>query len=364
MKNEFIEEEKKLIAKAQCGDERAWEILIERYEKLISFVARNHNLFNAPTNDIKQEAYFGFVQAVKNFDLNMDVRLSTYALSYICKYVVKGIYNGNIVKIPEEKIRLMNQVKFLESEYYAEHGHFPSDEFLADILDVSIDRIKETHTLIPKMVSFDQMYSENDDEYVFSYRELNSLKYEEDFDKNVDTKNLKAILDVLLDKISVKQKEAISLYYDYKTNEKRTLTKIGSMQDCSYQCVSTTIRMGIHNIRKLKDAKKLALYCDFPDKALKFLDEYNNRGGNEVEKVIDYNDINSLTEEELNEIMFNFTVKQESIILLKLGYMSGKCYTDEEIIDYLSVDQDEIDKTMSLYKDLCASKVKVYKKTK
>ena len=62
--------------------------------------------------------------------------------------------------------------------------------------------------------------------------------------------------------------------------------------------------------------------------------------------------------------MFNFTVKQESIILLKLGYMSGKCYTDEEIIDYLSVDQDEIDKTMSLYKDLCTNKVKVYKKTK
>lgn len=73
------EEERALALRAEAGDEEAMERLVTSHLRFVVKIARSYRGWGLPMSDLVQEGVLGLVQAVRRFDPDRGVRLSTYA---------------------------------------------------------------------------------------------------------------------------------------------------------------------------------------------------------------------------------------------------------------------------------------------
>ncbi|HSO42705.1 MAG TPA: sigma-70 family RNA polymerase sigma factor, partial [Rhodospirillales bacterium] len=73
------EEERDLARRAEAGDDAAMERLVTSHLRFVVKIAKSYRGWGLPMSDLVQERTLGLVQAVRRFDPNRGVRLSTYA---------------------------------------------------------------------------------------------------------------------------------------------------------------------------------------------------------------------------------------------------------------------------------------------
>lgn len=77
------EENRLLLEFKENGDLAAAQKLITSHLRLAVKIALTYRRYGLPTSDLISEANIGLMQAVKKFDINKNVRLSTYAILWI-----------------------------------------------------------------------------------------------------------------------------------------------------------------------------------------------------------------------------------------------------------------------------------------
>ncbi|MBL8668748.1 MAG: sigma-70 family RNA polymerase sigma factor [Rhodospirillales bacterium] len=73
-------EEKELARRAEAGDEEALRRLVTSHLRFVIAIARRYRGWGLPMNELIQQGALGLVQAVRRFDPERGVRLSTYAM--------------------------------------------------------------------------------------------------------------------------------------------------------------------------------------------------------------------------------------------------------------------------------------------
>ncbi|MBO33335.1 MAG: RNA polymerase factor sigma-32 [Rhodospirillaceae bacterium] len=77
------EEERRLACLAGKGDKEATDRLVTSHINYVIKIARGYRRSGVPMSDLIQEGMVGLMQAVKRFNPDKDVRLSTYAMWWI-----------------------------------------------------------------------------------------------------------------------------------------------------------------------------------------------------------------------------------------------------------------------------------------
>lgn len=95
----MYDKDRTLILNAQRGDEKSLTKLIEENNGLIWSVVRRFWYCQIELDDLYQIACIGFIKAVRRFDFEYKVELSTYAVRYIFGEIKKFIRDDGIVKI-------------------------------------------------------------------------------------------------------------------------------------------------------------------------------------------------------------------------------------------------------------------------
>ena len=73
-------EERELARRAEAGDEEALHRLVTSHLRLVIAIARRYRGWGLPMNELIQQGALGLVRAVRRFDPERGVRLSTYAM--------------------------------------------------------------------------------------------------------------------------------------------------------------------------------------------------------------------------------------------------------------------------------------------
>ena len=81
---------RELIAKAQNGNERARNKVIEANLRIVWSIAASYNGMDV-FEDILQNGNYGLCVAVDTFDVSRGTKFSTWALEYIRKYIYRYI---------------------------------------------------------------------------------------------------------------------------------------------------------------------------------------------------------------------------------------------------------------------------------
>ena len=114
------------IKKAQNGDKDAMTYLVENNQGLIwsivkRFLGRGYEL-----EDLYQIGMIGFIKSIRNFDINFEVKLSTYAVPYILGEIKRFLRDDGPVKISRSLKDLNRKICEMQKEWMIEKGREPT----------------------------------------------------------------------------------------------------------------------------------------------------------------------------------------------------------------------------------------------
>ena len=87
-----------LIKKIKEGDLKVGEELFYRYKPLVSMISRKYYLIGGDREDLFQEGWFGFIDALHSFDENKNDNFKKYAILLIERQMLDAIRKANTNK--------------------------------------------------------------------------------------------------------------------------------------------------------------------------------------------------------------------------------------------------------------------------
>lgn len=137
----MCEEDIQKIEKAQSGDKKALEELIEENNGLIwSIVKRFYGRGHEP-EDLYQIGCLGFIKSIKRFNTDFEVKLSTYAVPYMIGEIKRYIRDDGPVKVSRSIKDLGIKIRELQREKMNKQGKEPKIQEIAKELNVDLDDV-------------------------------------------------------------------------------------------------------------------------------------------------------------------------------------------------------------------------------
>ena len=114
------------IKRAQTGDKDAMANLVENNQGLIWSIVKRFTGRGYELDDLYQIGMIGFIKSIRNFDINFEVKLSTYAVPYIFGEVKRFIRDDGPIKVSRGLKDLNRKIIELQKEWISKKGREPS----------------------------------------------------------------------------------------------------------------------------------------------------------------------------------------------------------------------------------------------
>ena len=110
------------IQKAQNGDKDAMAELVESNQGLIWSIVKRFSGRGYDVEDIYQIGAMGFIKSIRNFNLEFDVKLSTYAVPYMIGEIKKFLRDDGPIKVSRSLKELNRKIIDLQKEFLEKEG--------------------------------------------------------------------------------------------------------------------------------------------------------------------------------------------------------------------------------------------------
>ncbi len=131
----------KNIKLAKQGKEEALASLVEDNSGLVWNIVKRFTGRGIEAEDLYQIGTIGLIKAIKRFDTELEVQLSTYAVPYILGEIKRFIRDDGMIKVSRQVKELAIKIKVLQNEYLNKKGEEITILQLSEILNVSKEEI-------------------------------------------------------------------------------------------------------------------------------------------------------------------------------------------------------------------------------
>ena len=158
------EEKRELLERSQKGDLSARDALTIGNLRLVLSVIQRFNPKNESIDDLFQVGCLGLIKAIDNFNLDMDVRFSTYAVPMIIGEVRRYQRDNNAVRVSRSVRDLAYRALQTKEEIARTEQREASLSEIARRLDTSEEAVGEAMEAIVEPVSlFDSVFGDGED---------------------------------------------------------------------------------------------------------------------------------------------------------------------------------------------------------
>ena len=130
-----------LLSLAKKGDNDAMNKLIEMNLPLVASISKKFLNRGYEYEDIFQIGSIGLVKAINNFDLNFNVKFSTYAVPMIVGEIKRFLRDDGMIKVSRNVKSLARKIHFYKEELTNKLKRTPTIEELAEYADVEKEEI-------------------------------------------------------------------------------------------------------------------------------------------------------------------------------------------------------------------------------
>lgn len=130
-----------LIARSQSGDKGAREVLIEKNLGLVHSIVRRFAGRGADPEDLFQIGVIGLIKSIDNFNLNLGVKFSTYAVPMITGEIKRFLRDDGLVKISRTLKEHNYQVRMARQKLQSALGRDPSIQEIAEEVSLSVEDV-------------------------------------------------------------------------------------------------------------------------------------------------------------------------------------------------------------------------------
>ena len=114
------------IKEAQNGNKDAMAKLVEENQGLSWSIVKRFSGRGYENDDLYQIGTIGFIKSIRNFDVNFEVRLSTYAVPYILGEIKRFLRDDGPIKISRSLKDLYRKIMELQKEWIHTKGREPT----------------------------------------------------------------------------------------------------------------------------------------------------------------------------------------------------------------------------------------------
>lgn len=134
-----MEEMLELLKRAHAGDAQARDEMVMRNVGLVWSVVRHFGGRGYELEDLYQIGCIGLLKAVDKFDLNFQVKFSTYAVPMISGEVKRFLRDDGMIKVSRSVKELGIKVRTMREQLTKQNGREPTLNEIADKLGVSCE---------------------------------------------------------------------------------------------------------------------------------------------------------------------------------------------------------------------------------
>lgn len=158
------EEKEELFKRIRQGDKEAKDAYIKGNLRLVLSVIKRFNNTNENVDDLFQIGCIGLIKSINNFDPDMGVKFSTYAVPMIVGEVRRYLRDNNSIRVSRSLRDKAYKVIYAKEQYQKEHQKEPTMKELSQLTDLPEEDIVYALDAIQSPVSlFDPVYNEGGD---------------------------------------------------------------------------------------------------------------------------------------------------------------------------------------------------------
>ncbi len=234
------EEKKDLLLKTKNGDMAAREKLISGNLRLVLSIIQRFAGRSESMDDLFQVGCVGLIKAVDNFNVDLDVKFSTYAVPMIIGEVRRYLRDNNVIRVSRSVRELAYRALRYKEKITSDTGCEPTPRQIAEALgETESDVSSAMEAISDPIFLYDPVYNDGGD----SVYVLDQLKDENTLDE-VWLENI--ALREALDKLSDREKTIVDMRY-YKG---KTQVEIAKEIGISQAQVSRLEKGAMNKIRK------------------------------------------------------------------------------------------------------------------
>lgn len=256
-----VEEEVELAQAIKRGDRRALEKLTRANLRFVVSVAKQYQNQGLSLPDLINEGNLGLIKAAEKFDETRGFKFISYAVWWIRQSILQAIAeNARLIRLPLNKISTINKVNrcfvALEQEYQRE----PTEEEIADKMEITAAEVKENLKIATKPVSMDAPLT-TDEESVSLY----DIYVAPDPtiqgpESSLTQDSLKKDIERSFSTLSAREAAILSMYYGLNGYMAMSLEEIGTKLGLTSERVRQVKTKAIRKLKEVKNNKRLKAY--------------------------------------------------------------------------------------------------------
>ncbi|MCQ2149010.1 MAG: RNA polymerase sigma factor RpoD/SigA [Bacteroidales bacterium] len=251
------EEEVELAQRIRKGDPVALEKLTRANLRFVVSVAKQYQNQGLSLPDLINEGNLGLIKAAEKFDETRGFKFISYAVWWIRQSILQALAEqSRIVRLPLNQVGSLNKISKALGKFEQENERLPSDEELAEIIDVPRDKIADTMRVSGRHISVDAPFVEGEDNSL-----LDILPNEDSpsADKGLVGESLSLEIDRALQILTPREREIIKSFFGIGCQE-MTLEEIGERLDLTRERVRQIKEKAIRKLKKPNASKLLKSY--------------------------------------------------------------------------------------------------------
>ncbi|MFN0066766.1 MAG: RNA polymerase sigma factor RpoD/SigA [Limisphaerales bacterium] len=248
------EEEVALARRIQRGDARAREHMIRANLRLCVKIARDYEHHGVPLLDLVNEGNIGLMKAVDYFDPDKGAKFSTYSSWWIKQAVKRAVANqSKTIRIPIHLRDRIAQFWKVQAQLIEELGREPSDEEIADEMNLDERRIRKMRRAMLGVISLDAQLGDDDSSTVAEVvpDERAGNAYDE-----LDRQTRTGLMTQLIDQLNTRELTILRLRFGLDGGPERTLDDVGRVFNLTRERIRQLQNIALVKLRRWMEQRE------------------------------------------------------------------------------------------------------------
>ena len=157
-------EKMELLKKAQSGDKKARDKLVFGNLRLVLSVVQRFSNRSENMDDLFQVGVIGLIKAIDNFNLDLDVKFSTYAVPMCIGEIRRYLRDDNPLRVSRSLRDTAYKAMQIKEKLTCENGFEPSVDLIAKELNMKkSDVVIALEAIVDPVSLYDTVYSDAGD---------------------------------------------------------------------------------------------------------------------------------------------------------------------------------------------------------